>query len=102
MAISLSAQVMPAALLKALNVYQPWLSQPLLNNARELLSKGLVAVLHQSLSSGNEGSRRLTLQSLLFTGDDGPGIREKVHAGKITMLDHDIAHQSSRSLWNDQ
>ena len=78
------------------------LAQPLLSNARELLSKGLVAVIHQSLSKSTEGNRRLTLQSLLFTGSDGPGIREKVHAGKITLLDQDIAHQSSRSLWNDQ
>jgi twitching motility protein PilT len=80
----------------------PALAQPLLNNARELLSRGLVAVIHQSLSKAADGSARLTLQSLLFTGEDGPGIREKVHAGKITLLDHDIAHQSSRSLWNDQ
>lgn len=78
------------------------LGEPLLKNARELLSKGLVAVIHQSLSAGTDGGRRLTLQSLLFTGSDGPGIREKVHAGKITLLDQDIAHQSSRSLWNDQ
>ncbi|MFC6299102.1 twitching motility protein PilT [Pseudomonas sp. CCM 7893] len=78
------------------------LAQPLLSNARELLSKGLVAVIHQSLSKGTDGSRRVTLQSLLFTGDDGPGIREKVRAGKITLLDQDIANQSSRSLWSDQ
>ncbi|MBI6907104.1 ATPase, T2SS/T4P/T4SS family [Pseudomonas palleroniana] len=78
------------------------LAQPLLSNARELLSKGLVAVIHQALSTGSEGSRRLTLQSLLFTGADSASIREKVHAGKITLLEQDIAHQSSRSLWNDQ
>eukprot|EP01132_Coremiostelium_polycephalum_P021479 gene21479-25506_t len=63
---------------------------------------GLVAVVHQALSSGSEGTRRLTLQSLLFTGSDSASIREKVHAGKITLLEQDIAHQSSRSLWNDQ
>jgi twitching motility protein PilT len=80
----------------------PAMAQPLLKNARELLSRGLVAVIHQSLSKAADGSSRLTLQSLLFTGDDGPGIREKVHAGKITLLDQDIAAQSSRSLWNDQ
>ncbi|WP_339437504.1 ATPase, T2SS/T4P/T4SS family [Pseudomonas sp. EL_65y_Pfl1_R32] len=78
------------------------LGQPLLKNARELLSKGLVAVIHQSLSMDSDGGRRLTLQSLLFTGEDGPSIREKIHSGKITLLGQDIANQSSRSLWNDQ
>lgn len=78
------------------------MAQPTLKNSRELLSKGLVSVVHQSLSKETEGVRRLTLQSLLFTGKDGPSIREKVHAGKINLLDQDIANQSSRSLWNDQ
>jgi Tfp pilus assembly pilus retraction ATPase PilT len=78
------------------------LAQPILSNARELLSRGLAAVIHQSLSTANDGTRRLTLQSLLLTGNDGPSIREKIHAGKITLLEQDIAHQSSRSLWNDQ
>ncbi|WP_248915983.1 ATPase, T2SS/T4P/T4SS family [Pseudomonas moorei] len=78
------------------------MAQPILKNSRELLSKGLVSVVHQTLSKGVDGSRRLKLQSLLFTGEDEAGIREKVHAGKITLLDQDIANQSSRSLWNDQ
>lgn len=78
------------------------LAQPLLSNARELLSEGLVAVIQQSLSKNNDASRRLTLQTLLFTGTDGPGIREKVRAGKVSLLDQDIVNQSSRSLWNDQ
>ncbi|MQT41842.1 MULTISPECIES: ATPase, T2SS/T4P/T4SS family [unclassified Pseudomonas] len=78
------------------------LAHPLLSNARELLSEGLVAVIQQSLSKNNDASRRLTLQTLLFTGADGPGIREKVRAGKVSLLDQDIVNQSSRSLWNDQ
>ncbi len=78
------------------------LAHPLLSNARELLSEGLVAVIQQSLSKNNDASRRLTLQTLLFTGTDGPGIREKVRAGKVSLLDQDIVNQSSRSLWNDQ
>lgn len=78
------------------------LAHPLLSNARELLSEGLVAVIQQSLSKNNDASRRLTLQTLLLTGTDGPGIREKVRAGKVSLLDQDIVNQSSRSLWNDQ
>lgn len=78
------------------------LAHPLLSNARELLSEGLVAVIQQSLSKNNDASRRLTLQTLLFTGADGSGIREKVRAGKVSLLDQDIVNQSSRSLWNDQ
>lgn len=78
------------------------LAHPLLSNARELLSEGLVAVIQQSLSKNNDASRRLTLQTLLFTGTDGLGIREKVRAGKVSLLDQDIVNQSSRSLWNDQ
>lgn len=78
------------------------MAQPILKNSRELLSKGLVSVIHQTLSQSVDGNRRLTLQSLLFTGEDEASIREKVHAGKIALLDQDIAHQSSRSLWNDQ
>ena len=70
--------------------------------ASKLLSEGLVAVIQQSLSKNNDASRRLTLQTLLFTGADGPGIREKVRAGKVSLLDQDIVNQSSRSLWNDQ
>lgn len=77
------------------------LAHPLLSNARELLSEGLVAVIQQSLSKNNDASRRLTLQTLLFTGADGSGIREKVRAGKISLLDQDIVNQSSRSLWSD-
>ncbi|MBC3248253.1 Flp pilus assembly complex ATPase component TadA [Pseudomonas lurida] len=78
------------------------MAQPILKNSRELLSRGLVAIIHQTLSKNSDGNTRLTLQSLLFTGEDGPSIREKVHAGKINLLDQDIANQSSRSLWNDQ
>ena len=78
------------------------LAQPKLPNALHVLAQGLIAVIHQTLQPDTNGFKRLKLQCLSFTGSDGPGIREKVRGGQIPMLDQDIAHQSSRSLWNDQ
>ncbi|WP_313025494.1 ATPase, T2SS/T4P/T4SS family [Pseudomonas lopnurensis] len=78
------------------------LAQHQLPNAHEILAQGLIAVIHQRLVTDPGGLKRLKLQCLSFAGTDGPGIREKVRAGHITTLQQDIAHQSSRSLWNDQ
>lgn len=78
------------------------LAQPQLPNAREILAQGLIAVIHQTLTTSSSGIKSLKLQCLSFTGQDGPGIREKVRSGHMASLEQDIAHQSSRSLWNDQ
>lgn len=78
------------------------LAQPLLSNALQVLSQGLVAVIHQTLQSDSKGARRLKLQCLSLTGADAPSIREKIRQGDIQLLEQDIAQQSSRSLWNDQ
>jgi len=74
----------------------------LLSNALQVLSQGLVAVIHQTLQTDSKGARRLKLQCLSLTGADAPSIREKIRQGDIQLLEQDIAQQSSRSLWNDQ
>ncbi len=78
------------------------LAQPKLPNARAILAQGLIAVIHQTLTTSSSVIKRLKLQCLSFTGQDGAGIREKVRSGQMSSLEQDIAHQSSRSLWNDQ
>ena len=78
------------------------LAQPKVPNAIHLLAQGLIAVIHQTLLPDAKGFKRLKLQCLALTGTDAPGIREKIRAGQLQMLDQDIANQSSRSLWNDQ
>lgn len=78
------------------------LAQPRVPNAKDLLAQGLIAVIHQTLTPDSEGFKRLKLQCLSLTAADAPGIREKIRAGQLQMLEQDIANQSSRSLWNDQ
>ncbi|WAJ37254.1 ATPase, T2SS/T4P/T4SS family [Pseudomonas sp. GOM7] len=78
------------------------LAQPLLPNARQILAQGLIAVIHQTLITNASGIKRLKLQCLSFTGHDSAAIREKVRSGQLSTLEQEIAHQSSRSLWNDQ
>lgn len=78
------------------------LAQPRVPNAMHLLAQGLVAVIHQTLLPAADGFKRLKLQCLSLTGTDNPGIREKIRAGQIQMLEQDIANQHSRSVWNDQ
>jgi len=78
------------------------LAQPRVPNAKDLLAQGLIAVIHQALTPDTDGFKRLKLQCLSLAGTDAPGIREKIRAGQLQMLEQDIANQSSRSLWNDQ
>lgn len=80
------------------------LAQPRLSNALQLLAQGLIAVIHQTLVTdpGGSGVRRLRLQCLSLLGDDSSGIREKIRSNNLTLIEQDIAHQNSRSLWNDQ
>jgi len=69
-----------------------------IKNAREILAQGLVAVVAQTLESKND-RRFLKVRSLLATGEDAPGIREKIRAGQIAQLDQDIDNQQKRDLW---
>lgn len=78
------------------------LAQPQLPNALQILSQGLVAVIHQTLHHSDHGFARLTLECLSFTDGDAPAIREKIRQGKLQMLEQDIANQSSRNIWNDE
>ncbi|SHN12645.1 twitching motility protein PilT [Pseudomonas asturiensis] len=74
------------------------LAQPHISNAREILAKGLVAVVHQSLES--IGSKKiLKVKSLVLTGNDGAAIREKIRSGHIQQIEQDVENQSKRSLW---
>lgn len=74
------------------------LAQPEISNAREILSQGLLAVICQALEK-NGTQTTLKVKSLLFTGDDGPGIREKIRTGHVQQVDQDVENQSQRSLW---
>jgi len=78
------------------------LAQPKVPNAKDLLAQGLIAVIHQTLTVDAAGFKRLKLQCLSLAGADAPGIREKIRAEQLQMLEQDIANQSSRSLWNEQ
>lgn len=73
-------------------------AQPDLPNAREILAQGLVAVIWQSIEDIAD-RRQLKVKTLLLTGKDGPGIREKIRAGHIDQLAQDVENQSNRSLW---
>ncbi|KTT49672.1 twitching motility protein PilT [Pseudomonas oryzihabitans] len=73
------------------------LASPALNNvnAPAVLAQGLTAVIGQALLS--QGERKvLKVRSLLLTGHDAAGIREKIRNGQIAQLKHDIDAQSKR------
>lgn len=74
-------------------------AQPEIPNAREILAQGLIAVIWQTIESGVDGRRQLKSKSLLLTGQDGPGIREKIRTGHIELIAQDVENQSKRSLW---
>ncbi len=79
------------------------LAEPKIPNALHILPQGLIAVIHQTLLTDSTGFKRLKLQCLSLTGDDAPGIREKLrHWDHLQKIEQDIANQSTRSLWNDQ
>lgn len=78
------------------------LAQPQLPNALQILSQGLVAVIHQTLQRSDHGPARLTLECLSLSDGDAPAIREKIRQGTLQMLEQDIANQSSRNIWNDE
>lgn len=74
------------------------LAQPKISNAREILAQGLLAVVFQTLEK-NRGVSTLKVRSLLFSGDDGPGIREKIRTGNVQQVDQDVERQSRRNLY---
>lgn len=77
------------------------LAQPELPNAMQILSQGLIAVIHQTLQRSDNRQARLTLQCLSLTDEDAPAIREKIRQSQLQLLEQDIANQSSRNIWND-
>ncbi|NWA23967.1 Flp pilus assembly complex ATPase component TadA [Pseudomonas gingeri] len=74
------------------------LAQPQINNAREILAQGLLAIICQSLEKVG-AQKILKVESLLFTGEDGPGIREKIRTGHVNQVDQDVENQSQRGVW---
>lgn len=74
------------------------MAQAEFSNAREILAQGLLAVICQTLEPHGT-PRTLKVKSLLFCGEDGPGIREKIRTGQVQMIDQDVENQSQRSLW---
>jgi twitching motility protein PilT len=76
------------------------LAQPQVSNAREILSQGLLAIVYQTLEKNGRGMPpTLKVKSLLFSGADGPGIREKIRTGHVQQVDQDVEIQSRRNLW---
>ncbi|MFJ5299229.1 ATPase, T2SS/T4P/T4SS family [Pseudomonas sp. NPDC088368] len=74
------------------------LAEPYISNAREILAKGLIAVVYQNLE--NTGNKKvLKIRSLVLTSDDGLSIREKIRSGHIQQIEHDVENQAKRSLW---
>lgn len=74
------------------------LAQPKISNAREILAEGLLAVVFQTIEKSS-GISTLKVKSLLFTGEDGPGIREKIRSGQVKLVDQDVDHQSRRNIY---
>ncbi|MCO2036169.1 twitching motility protein PilT [Pseudomonas aeruginosa] len=74
------------------------LAQPLARNAYDVVAEGIQAVICQALESDGS-SRRLTAEPLLFTGDDGPSMRDKIRRKEAHLLQDDQARQSRQSLW---
>ncbi|MBN0196394.1 twitching motility protein PilT, partial [Pseudomonas aeruginosa] len=74
------------------------LAQPLARNAYDVVAEGIQAVICQALESDGS-SRRLTAEPLLFTGDDGPSMRDKISRKEAHLLQDDQARQSRQSLW---
>lgn len=76
------------------------LAEPKIKNAKQILSQGLLAVVHQSLESSSPGSElTLKVKSLVFNEEDGAGIREKIRTGQVQQVDQDAENQSRRSLY---
>ncbi|MFC3941539.1 twitching motility protein PilT [Pseudomonas gingeri NCPPB 3146 = LMG 5327] len=74
------------------------LAQPEISNAREILAQGLLAIICQALLT--KGTQKLVkVRSLLLTGEDGPGIREKIRTGHVNQVDQDVENQSQRGVW---
>lgn len=74
------------------------LAQPRISNAREILAQGLLAVVFQTLDRGR-GIPTLKVKSLLFSGEDGPGIREKIRTGNVQHVDQDVENQARRNIY---
>ncbi|MEA9979915.1 MULTISPECIES: ATPase, T2SS/T4P/T4SS family [unclassified Pseudomonas] len=74
------------------------LAQPEISNAREILAQGLLAVIFQTLDKGR-GRSTLKVKSLLFSGEDGPGIRQKIRTGNVQQVDQDVENQSKRNIY---
>jgi len=74
------------------------LAQSKISNAREILSKGLLAVVFQTLDKAH-GFPTLKVKSLLFSGEDGPGIREKIRTGNTQQVDQDVESQARRNIY---
>lgn len=76
------------------------LAEPEIKNAQQILAQGLLAVVFQTLESSGRGDEAtLKVKSLVFNGDDGQGIREKIRTGQVQLVDQDAESQSRRSLY---
>lgn len=68
------------------------------SDVKRLCGAQLLAVICQTLEP--HGTKRtLKVKSRLFSGEDGPGIREKIRTGQVQQIDQDVGNQSQRSLW---
>ncbi|AOA06170.1 hypothetical protein [Pseudomonas sp. TMW 2.1634] len=68
------------------------------SDVKRLCGAQLLAVICQTLEPHGT-QRTLTVKSRRFSGEDGPGIREKIRTGQVQQIDQDVGNQSQRSLW---
>lgn len=72
-------------------------------SAAKLLADSLLGVMWQDLvrerSAGGQMYCRLSVQTLLVSGDGASTVREKIRSGKISSLQEEIDQQAKRSVW---
>lgn len=72
---------------------------PLIPNAGEVLSQGLLAVIHQSIERIPGGGVRMKYRSLQLDTPDELSIRTKIRQGNLGHLAQDIDNQARRQTW---
>lgn len=71
--------------------------------AQKMLADSLLAVvwleLEETVKGNGEIFKRLTTSSLVVTGDQAPGIREKIRSDQIPAIQQEVEQQAMRGIW---
>lgn len=73
-------------------------------SAAKLLADSLLGVVWQDLiveksQQGGKQFKRLEISTLLVSGENAAGVREKIRSGQIAALAQDIEQQATRAIW---